>query len=323
MNSTSTSTPWLDLPAGGGPGDGKRIVLISGDEEYRSEESLPMLAGILAQHHGFSCRVLFAIDAASGCVDPGCQTNIPGLEALADADLLVIATRFRELPDAQMAHIDAYVRSGRPLIGLRTATHAFHYQRNPDSIFAHYGFASNAPGWEGGFGRRVLGETWVNHHGEHGVEGTRGVVEPASGGHPILRGVSDVVGPTDVYSVRDLPPDAVVLMRGLVTRDLSPDSSPVQDARNTSPMPLVWLRRVRNEQGVETRVLCSTIGASVDFACADLRRLLVNACYWLTGLGERIKPDGLVEPLAPYRPSWFGEGRYRPGQKPADVDPRG
>ncbi len=112
-------------------------------------------------------------------------------------------------------------------------------------------------------------------------------------------------------------------MRGLVTCDLKPDSSPVQDARNTSPMPLVWLRRWPSEQDIETRVLCSTIGAAVDFACADLRRLLVNACYWLTGLGERIGEDSLVEPLTPFRPSWFGEGRYRPGQKPADFDPRG
>jgi hypothetical protein len=88
---------------GEGPGKGKHIVLVAGDEEYRSEEALPQLGKILAQHHGFKCTVLFPI-GDDGTIDPN-ASNIPGLEALDSADLLVIFTRFRDLPDEQMQHL--------------------------------------------------------------------------------------------------------------------------------------------------------------------------------------------------------------------------
>src|SRR5262245_27186971 len=107
-----------------GPGKGKHIVLVSGDEEYRSEEALPQLGKILAKHHGFKCTVLFAIDPKDGTINPN-VSNIPGLEALASADLMFIFTRFRDLPDEQMKHIVAYVKAGKPIVGIRTATHAF------------------------------------------------------------------------------------------------------------------------------------------------------------------------------------------------------
>src|ERR1700722_9910243 len=106
-----------------GKAKGKRIVLISGDEEYRSEEALPQFAKILATHHGFQCTVLFAIDK-DGTINPNIS-NIPGLEALKTADLMIIFTRFRDLPDEQMKHIVDYVESGKPIIGMRAATHAF------------------------------------------------------------------------------------------------------------------------------------------------------------------------------------------------------
>src|SRR5213592_1358542 len=108
-----------------GPGKGKHIVMISGDEEYRSEEALPQLAKILAKHHGFKCTVLFAIDSQTGVINPNQNNNIPGLENLQSADLLIIATRFRDLPDEQMKHLADYIESGKPIIGMRTATHAF------------------------------------------------------------------------------------------------------------------------------------------------------------------------------------------------------
>ena len=99
--------------------------MVSGDEEYRSEQALPQLAKILSVRHGFECTVLFAIDAKNGTINPEQRDNIPGLEALDRADLMVIFTRFRDLPDAQMKHIVDYVESGRPIVALRTATHAF------------------------------------------------------------------------------------------------------------------------------------------------------------------------------------------------------
>src|SRR5262245_57156431 len=104
--------PWVAYDGSEGPGKGKHIVLISGDEEYRSEEPLPALGKILAKHHGFNCTVLFAIDPKDGAINPNQNNNIPGLEALKTADLMIIFTRFRNLPDDQMKHIVDYVESG-------------------------------------------------------------------------------------------------------------------------------------------------------------------------------------------------------------------
>ncbi|MHC4890914.1 MAG: hypothetical protein ACYTEO_15785, partial [Planctomycetota bacterium] len=111
-----------------GPGKGKHIVFVIGDDEYRSEDLMPMLAKIMAVHHGFKCTALFSLDKETGEIDPGAQENIPGLEVLKTADLMVIFTRFRELPDEQMKHIIDYTNSGKPIVGLRTATHAFYYR---------------------------------------------------------------------------------------------------------------------------------------------------------------------------------------------------
>src|SRR4051812_4517548 len=192
--------PWVVFEGHDGPGKGKHVVLVSGDEEYRSEEALPQLAKILAQRHGFRCTVLFAIDPKDGTINPNVRDNIPGLEALRTADLMIIATRFRDLPDEQMKEIDAYVESGRPIIGMRTATHAFDI--GPGKTYARYGWRSKE--WDGGFGRRVLGETWISHHGQHGRQSTRGVLAEGQREHPILQGLrdGDVWGPTDVYGVR-------------------------------------------------------------------------------------------------------------------------
>src|SRR5579885_2179796 len=155
--SLRAADPWITIEGGDGPGKGKHVVLVSGDEEYRSEETLPQLAKILAKHHGFTCTVLFAIDPKDGCVDPNVTTNIPGLEKLKTADLMVIFTRFRDLPDDQMRHVVEYVESGKPVVGLRTATHAF---KLSSPTYKKYTWDSKFPGYEGGFGRQVLGETW-------------------------------------------------------------------------------------------------------------------------------------------------------------------
>src|SRR5262249_26981262 len=125
--------------SGGGPGQGKHIVLVSGDEEYRSEEALPQLGKILALRHGFKCTVLFAIDPADGTINPN-VSNIPGLEALATADLMVIFTRFRDLPDEQMKSIVDYLQAGKPIVGVRTATHAFSIK--PGKTYSKYSYDS-------------------------------------------------------------------------------------------------------------------------------------------------------------------------------------
>ncbi len=307
--------PWVEYPGSGGPGAGLHVVLVSGDEEYRSEEALPMLGRLLAERHGFRCTVLFAIDKVDGSINPDEQTNIPGLTALDDADLLVLFTRFRRLPDADMAHIVAYVDSGRPVLGLRTATHAFAWPADSDSRYARWSWDSRE--WPGGFGRQVLGETWVAHHGQHGHESTRGMVSPAAQDHPILRGVADVWGPTDVYAITNLPPDSLTLLEGAVLSGMTPDSPPARDTRNAPRMPIAWCRERPMPDGSTQRVVCSTIGAAVDLQCEDLRRLLVNAVSWCTGL--EVPAHAEAEPVGSYEPTMFGFGEFRKGVWPEDV----
>src|SRR5947209_14396613 len=134
-----------------GPGMGKHIVFLSGDEEYRSEEALPQMAKILAERHGFKCTVLFAIDPADGTINPKVTTNLPGSEALDSADVVVMALRFRRWPDEQMKHfVDAYL-AGKPIIALRTSTHAFSYGEGSKSPYAKFSWDSKL--WPGGFGK--------------------------------------------------------------------------------------------------------------------------------------------------------------------------
>ncbi len=308
--------PWVVYEGGDGPGEGKHIVLISGDEEYRSEEALPMLGKILAVHHGFKCTVLFAVDPETGEINPQIQTNIPGLHNLETADLMVIFTRFRELPDEQMRYIVDYINSGGPVVGLRTATHAFRYTRNKSSPYAKYSFDSKVKGFEGGFGRQVLGETWVSHHGHHGRESTRGIINDEMKDHPILRGVEDIWGPTDVYTVRDLTGDAKVLVWGQVLLGMSPADKPNPDK---PLMPLAWIKTYTGELGKVSRVFCTTMGASVDLLNEGLRRLIVNACYWCVGMEDRIPPKSDVDFVGNYNPTFFGFGKHRKGVRPSDL----
>lgn len=307
--------PGLHLPGGEGPGKGKKIVLMAGDEEYRSEEALPMLAKILSQRHGYDCTVLFSLDPAKGHIDPNQQKNIPGTEALKDADLLIVSLRFRDLPPDQTAPITAFLNAGKPVIGLRTSTHAF------SGKMADGGWTYGD--WQkGGFGMKILGETWVAHHGGHKTEGARGVIEEANAGHAVLRGVKDVFAPSDVYTVKNLKPDATVLLRGAVTETLDPASKPVKGPKNEPLQALAWLREYTAPDGkTKGRAFCSTAGAAVDLCSADLRRLIVNAAYYLTGLEVPAMAD--VTYVDPYQPSFFGfikDPNFWPGRnlKPAD-----
>src|SRR6266487_4397048 len=149
--SLTAADQWVVYDGFDGPGKGKHVVLVSGDEEYRSEETLPQLAKILAKRHGFRCTVLFAIDPADGTINPNRNDNIPGLEALQTADLMVVFLRWRNLPDEQMKPIIDYVESGRPVIGLRTATHAFKLEKSKD--YAKWTWNGKEKGFEDGFGR--------------------------------------------------------------------------------------------------------------------------------------------------------------------------
>jgi hypothetical protein len=305
-----------------GPGQGKHIVLVSGDEEYRSEEALPQLAKILSQRHGFDCTVLFAIDPRTGDINPNVTSNIPGLENLRDADLMVIFTRHRNLPDDQMRHIDEYLKAGKPVIGIRTATHAF--SLTADSAMPEYSatYSGDKSEWHGGFGRFVLGEQWVNHHGHHKHESCRGMISPGAENHPILRGIDDgdIWGPSDVYEVRlPLPADSQPLVLGQIVTRKGPydendllygmrpdDGPPLAGPKNDPMMPIAWMKSYQLPDGARGKAFTSTIGASTDLLNEGVRRLLVNAAYWALGMEEKIPADGAdVALVGKYEPTKF------------------
>ncbi len=279
----AAAAPWVVYAGSDGPGKGKQVVLVSGDEEYRSEEALTQLGRILALRHGFTCRVLFAINPADGTIDPLVLNNIPGLEALRSADLMIISTRWRDVPDEQMRNIVDYLAAGKPVIGLRTATHAFNIPRGRK--YYRLQFERRRGAVSAG---EILGETWIDHHGHHGVESTRGVIAPGRGQHPILRGVADIWCPTDVYKVRlPLPGDSQPLVLGQVLEGMQPTSPPVAGPKNNPMMPIAWTKTYRGDKGQVGRVFTTTMGAAADLSNEGLRRLLVNAAYWCLGLEKQ------------------------------------
>jgi type 1 glutamine amidotransferase len=317
---SAADSPTFVVNGTNGPGKGKSVVLVSGDEEYRSEEMLPALARILGNRHGFSCTTLFAIDPKDGTINPNVQTNIPGLEALKDADLLVLFTRFRNLPDEQMKYLVDYIESGRPIVGIRTATHAF--QPGKDSSYAKYHWQGKEKGYEQGFGKQVLGETWVAHHGNHMKEGTRGIVAKGQESHPILKGIKDgdIFGTSDVYRVNlPLPGDCVPLVFGQVTATLEPSSPAVAGKKNDPMMPVAWTKSYTGTAGKKARVFTTTVGCAEDFSSEGYRRLLANAVYWCVGLEFQITDKSDVSLVGVYKPSTYKSNGFVKGVKPSDL----
>jgi glucose/arabinose dehydrogenase/azurin/lysophospholipase L1-like esterase len=308
-------------PAKGVKANGKHVVLLSGDEEYRSEEALPMLAKILSQRHGFKTTVLFALDP-DGTIAPNNGTSLPGAEALDTADVIIMSLRFRAWPDDAMKHFDAACKRGVPVIALRTSTHAFNFPAG--STYSNYTWNSKAP-WAGGWGKHVLGETWVSHWGKHKSEATRAVVEAANAADPLLNGVTEIFGTTDVYEAAP-PADAKILFRGLVLKGMNPTDAPADYVKktaakteqpvNTPAMPIVWTRLYESESGATAKILTTTMGAASDFKNESLRRLIVNATYWATGL--KIPAKANVATLDGYDPRPYGFNGYRTGITPAD-----
>lgn len=290
---------WLTYEGGEGPGAAKHIVLIAADQEYRSEQSLPMLARTLSAHHGFDCTVLFSLNEER-LVDPTMKIkwqdkeamhDIPGLQHLASADLLILFSRLITLPDEQLQHIYSYLDSGKPLIGLRTANHGF------------IGFEYERDGERVNFGEDVLGGSFRSHHGRWHQDSTRGIPVGANAAHPILQGVTDVWGPSDVYRTYKeggaLPTGCTPLLLGQPLMGREHD-----DAVNEEliALPVAWTRSWTGNGGVAARVFHSTMGSARDFQSAGMRRLIFNAAYWSLGLEAKIDPASSVAILGEYEP---------------------
>ncbi len=289
-----------------GVGKGKHIVFLSGDEEYRGEEGLPMMAKIMSQRHGFKCTVLFSLND-KGEIDPNNQKSLSHPQALDSADAIIMLLRFRTWPEEVYKRFDNACNRGIPVIGLRTSTHAFR-------------------GKLGGFGKRVLGEGWVSHWGGHKREACRGAIEKGSEKDPILNGVTDVFADSDVYEAYP-PKDAKILMRGLVLENMEPDSKPSARQKknralnkvtgvNDPAMAVAWTRKHKWPSGKTSKIFCTTMGAATDLQSEDLRRMIVNATY--EGLGMEVPKKANVDYMDPYKPLFYGFNSFRRGIKPAD-----
>lgn len=292
-----------------GAANGKHVVLLSGDEEYRSEEAMPMLAEVLSRQ-GFRCTVLYSVDP-DGTINPNNTASLSNPEAIGSADLLVMQLRFRKWPDEAMEQFEKAFLAGTPVVALRTSTHAFQFD------------GGSRWAWYNRFGKEVLGEEWVSHWGSHKAEATRGVIEESAKGDPVLRGVSDIFGDTDVYEASP-PDDARILVRGQVLKGMSPADPPAsyekkradggrQDV-NSPMMPVAWTREYRNREGKVNRIFCTTMGAATDLANEGLRRLVVNAVH--AGLGLEVPEKADVSLPEGWKPTPYGFGGFVKGVKP-------
>ncbi len=317
---------WVNYKSKNNP-KAKHIVLISGDEEYRSEESLPQLAKILTEYHGFDCTVLFAQDPEKpGMIDPNYSFNIPGMEQLKEADLMILLTRFRALSEEQMQHFENYLLEGKPLLAIRTSTHAFNF-KDKNHPFAHYGWNYNGEkkDWHLGFGKKILGETWYSHHGHHQQQSARGIIAPNAENHPLVNGIENgaMWGPSDVYGIRmPMGGDAqsIILGQTIDRTDPHDKTDPFYGMKESDkkiatesqskkynpnePMPpIVWTKSFQIANGKKGQSVTSTIGAATDMTDEEVRRLFVNAAYHLLNL--EVPKKAKVDFVGKYSPSAF------------------
>lgn len=242
------------------------VVFVTGDCEYRSEVSMPMIAKILEAKHDMKCSVCFALDE-SGALKPKYLKNISGLEALRSADLAVFFVRFRQLPDDQLKMILDYVNSGKPAVGLRTSTHAFRYPGGPNTK------------WNDAFGRDVFGQKWISHHGHDSSTNVLVAVKD----HPITRGLAPEFHLRSwLYKVVPLHGDCVPLLVGSAVKG----DKPAKEIFGV-PNPVAWTKTTK-----DTRVFFTTLGHPKDFENESMRRLLINGIYWALKREDKIPPEG-------------------------------
>jgi hypothetical protein len=299
-------------PGGKGPGEGKHIVFIASDHEYRSEETCPALARILSKSHGFKCTVIFGVDP-DGNIEAG-SSRLPGMEALKDADLLVIFARFLDPSAEDMAVLAGYLERGGPVVGMRTSSHAFKIRKGSPNF--RYSFDSTDPAYEKGFGHQILGNTWVGHYGANHKQGTRVELVATQKSHPILAGVPDISFCHAGAYVGKAAADFTVLATSQPLTTMDPASPP---APGKDPQPCVWTRSYTTAAGKSARVFHTTQGASEDILDPGFRRLLVNGIFWAAGLEAKITPTMAVDFVGPYQPSTFKFDGHVRNVKPADL----
>lgn len=280
------------------------IVFVTGDEEYRSEESMPMLAKMVERELGVTTEVLFALDS-NGIVNPNVNDNIPGLEALERADMMVLFTRWRALPDEQARYILDFAETGKPMAGFRTSTHAFMYK--DDSLRQHLN--NNWP-------TAVFGQQWITHHGhfEDGHDPLTSVSLTEGANSPVLNGID----PFDAYSwlyhvdggVWNINPNTKHLLTGKSLRSKHEAAGRTDQFPLTNPV--AWTNDYKG-----ARVFFTTLGHPYDWKNENMRKLALNGMAWALEL--EVPESGFTPTIeGAYEPnnSGFGE-KFKVGKQPA------
>jgi len=202
---------------------------------------------------------------------------------------MVMFLRYRALPDAELNRILAYVKSGKPMVGFRTSTHAFNYPKdNPHADL------------NDGFGLDTWGQKWITHHGHTST--TTVALRPDAAAHPILRGVTPFAAKSWLYHVLPLNGPATLLLDGTAV-----NSERAQKFDQFPPLqPVAWTRE-RNG----ARVFFTTLGHPGDFEQPSMRRLVVNGILW--ALGRDVPAGGAdATPVTPYvAPESFDLSKFK------------
>ena len=243
------------------------VVLVVGTLHYSPELTMPLYAKEL-EKFGFRTTVVMG----EGNPEKKTENVLPGIEALADADLAIFFTRFLKLPDAEWKPIEDYLKSGKPVIGLRTAGHAFKYPKD------HPRFE-----WNDGFGRRVFGSPYVVHQQSE----TKIKVIPEQAAHPIMTHVTKTewTSPGTLY-LAHLEKGVTSLVSGSGTgreRLLKKRFGEIQVKKfETAPVAWAW------ENEWKGKSFYTSFGHPGDFAEESFNRMLLNAVHW--GLEKPIPP---------------------------------
>lgn len=242
LSSDLTGKPELRFAADTRP----HVAILCSEPEYHTEESLPPFA---LQELGSHARVSFVWH------DEDDPNQFPGLEVIDRADVLLISVRRRTPPPEQLAAIRRFVASGRPIVGIRTANHAF-CQRNRAA-------PEGRADWPE-FDREVIGGSYTNHYGNGPLTSVTLASESVAD-HPLLRDVdvTSLTGHGSLYKVSPLHPGTTPLLHGAIPEE--------------SPEPVAWVYR-RADGGTS---FYTSLGHVKDFEQPAFRTLLKNAVLHL------------------------------------------
>lgn len=250
-----------------------KVVFVCGDHEYSGEFTLPLVAAELEKRYGLSCAVLKSVPDQNG------ETDIPGLDVLDSAQLAIFYLRWRRLPASQLAPIERYVKSGRPVMAFRTTSHAFRYPKG-DPLEPWNGWAAEAFGAPPGWG--ADGHTHFGHKSTTDVK--------VAGRHPITAGVAPEFKVRSwLYRVAPKwpPPDAQVLLTGTA---VNPD-------KPAEPNPVAWAWTNRHGG----RALYTSLGHPEDFSVEAFQRFVFQSIQWSLNPGKKLSWKGPVSIQVPYR----------------------